>query len=321
MRRVSLLVSVLAFAACAKGAENVPDIQTDSSVADVVGIETEGVDSSTDAGRDATVAETASDAADAVGLDTARETASDTADSSAPDTQPVDTGTDAYEAGPDTYDAGPDTFDAGPWVHTINVDGVKDFHEGTEKFLTTTTGFSAWITWDANNLYVAYEGIDVGSNLSAEKWLLIYIDVDPGGGTGTNTAEQYRTQKPLFPSNFYADHYVRWRTDDLLLGVRSWTGTAWGTGVATGVTRAKTGGYIEFKIPRTTLFPASSSIGIMTYFLNEKDFGEFTWAGLYAGNFTDGYYNTSSNPLQISKYLLADFNLQLPPNDVSRKKP
>ena len=51
--------------------------------------------------------------------------------------------------------------------------------------------------------------------------------------------------------------------------------------------------------------------------LNEtKDF-EATYAGIYAGNFTDGPYTT----IPLTKYLLADFTTATFPNDTSRIKP
>src|SRR6266540_3804182 len=106
-----------------------------------------------------------------------------------------------------------------PYAHTIAIDGANDFAP-SESFTTTSGGYRAYVTWDADHLYVGYEGADVGS---AARWLLVYLDV----GTGVEWltyGRPYGTQRASFPAGFTADHELAMRLD----GWGQTTRYAWG---------------------------------------------------------------------------------------------
>lgn len=315
MRRVIALSASLLLAGCAQGDEDggnavpvvdaQPEVVTvDSTLPDVP------AETSSDAAVDvvdSSVADAPGDTTTDVGVDTdvADTAAADTADTA--DTAPVDTG--APDTGP--VDAGP------PWTRTIAIDGTNDFVAASEKFSTTSTGYDAYVTWDATDIYVGYAGPDIGSSASASKWLFVYLDTDPGMGTGPSSAERYNTQAPRMPTGFGADYYVRWRTDNLDTAIKRWDGSSW-TFATTSVTKSKLGGYVEIKIPRS-MVGGTTRLGLVTFMMNEAGGGEWTYAGLYSGNFVDGY-SSSSTPNLLTKYLLVDLS-SAPPNATSRVKP
>jgi hypothetical protein len=301
MRRVAALSVLFLCAGCAEGDEDSgsavpvrdaqPDVLAIDSTLDDAPV---AIDAATEADADVTTEE----ANDSIAADTIVDSvAPDTADTAVVDTGPVD--------------AGP------PWKHTIVVDGVNDYYLAQEKFQTTSIGYEAFITWDDSNIYVAYTGPDIGSTASPDKWLFVYIDVDPGMATGPASAERYNTQAPKFPTGFGAEFYMRWRTDNTDAAIKKWdsTGASW-TFVTTMGTRQKLGGFVELRIPRSTL-GTSTKFGLVSFMLNEKPAGEWTYAGLYLDNFVDGY--SAAKPL--TKYLLIDTTSPAAPNATSRIKP
>ena len=79
--------------------------------------------------------------------------------------------------------------------------------------------------------------------------------------------------------------------------------------------------FVEIRIPFSALgATAPAKLGVVTFMLNEVSGGESTWAGLWAGSFTDGYFAVAT-PKTIGSYLLADLASPLPPNTISNKKP
>lgn len=305
MRRVALAALLVLPTGCAEGDSGVINVPTfDSAPTDAPVVDSTLDDAATDSAT-----------ADAAGDTTAGETAADSAmDSGILETGALDT------ALPDTADTAVlDTapVDAGPpWSHTVNVDGVNDFYVSSEKFTTTSTGYDAYVTWDTDFIYVGYTGADIGSTATAEKWLFVYLDLDPGMATGQASAERYNTQAPKFPTGFGAEYYLRWRTDNLDTTLKRWDGASWALAPSTGVTKSKLGGFVELKIPRATL-GTSTKFGLVTFMLNERSGGEWTYAGLYSGNFTDNY----SSGMQLTKYLLVDTTSPAPPNATTRIKP
>jgi len=210
----------------------------------------------------------------------------------------------------------------GPWRHTILIDGVNDF-ELAETFSTTTAGYAAYITWDADNLYVGYSGIDIAVDApdSETKWVLVYVDLDPEvlEGGGAPVGERYNTQEPDFPSAFAPEHYYRWKSNDSFEGLRSWTGTGW-TDTAIATDAAVTGEFMELALPRSTLGTLPSFAGVVTLMVNEKDLAEWTYAGLYDGSFTDGYFDADVAAIPITRWLRVDFSATLPPTDPSHMR-
>ena len=222
---------------------------------------------------------------------------------------------DAAGPGPDASD--PDASDpdasAGPYRHTIPVDGVISFTAG-ESFDTTTAGFTAYVTWDETTLYLGYAGADVAAD-DPGKWLLVYLDTDPGGAAGATTGERYNTQTPGFPAGFRADHYYRRQATGGVEDLQSWSGAAWQPAGAA-LDSARAGQVLEAAIPLAALGDPSE-LGLLLLWINETDFLESAYGGLYADSFTDGYHET----VPVSRYLAIDFAAARAPNDPANRRP
>ncbi len=205
----------------------------------------------------------------------------------------------------------------GAWRHTVTIDGVNDFAIA-ETFSTTTAGYAAYVTWDDSQLYVGYAGADIAVDApdSETKWVLIYLDTDPDSATGAATGERYNTQQPGFPSTFHADHYYRWKSNDTFEGLRTFSGTDW-TDTPIDTDAMVTGEFMELALPLATLGDPPA-LSIITLMLNEKNLFEYTYAGLYTGSFTDGYFDADTAPIPITAALHADFATGTPPTDPSR---
>lgn len=204
---------------------------------------------------------------------------------------------------------------AGPYAHAIAIDGTDDFTSGETFGTTSSPSYAARVTWDADRVYVGYSGPDVGGG-SGTKWVFAYVDVDPGAATGATSAQQYNTQASTFPAGFGAELYARWKCDDSLASIEVFGGGSTWTTSATALAHAHAGDFVELAIPRA-LFPGATTLGIVTYMINEQNLSEGTYAGLYAGSFTDGY----ATALPITKYLKVDFSSTKPPNDPANEAP
>jgi hypothetical protein len=203
----------------------------------------------------------------------------------------------------------------GAYQHRIMIDGIDDFLS-SEQFSTTSAGYGARVTWDADNLYVGYAGADLDKTAAdtSTKWLFIYIDVDPGMPSGALASETYNTQGATFPAGFRADFYVRWKCDTTLLTLKQFGGATWTDGAAPPASNV--GAFVEFAIPRSAL-GASTTMSVVTWMINEKNGVESSYAGLYATNFTDGY----AASLALTKFLKIDFAAPRDPNDAANQGP
>jgi hypothetical protein len=199
-----------------------------------------------------------------------------------------------------------------PYRHVITIDGTDDFSP-TELFATTSTSFNARIAWDDVNLYIGYAGPDLSTTTSDanKKWLFVYLDTTAGGET---QSEQYNTQRATFPGTFAADYYVRYKVDGTFASLEHASTGTWST-ASPAPTTAQAGTFVELSIPLSAI-GAGSSLDLVTYMINEKALAEGTFAGLYAGNFTDGY----AMNMQLTAYLHADFTSARVPNDDANKR-
>lgn len=212
---------------------------------------------------------------------------------------------------PDT--APPSEAAVQPYRHVIAVDGTDDFRNG-ELFATTSSTFTARLTWDDQYFYVGYEGPDLATTTSdaGQKWLFVYFDTRPGGEA---LSEQYNTQRAMFPSGFAADTYARYKVDGTFATLQQASNGTW-TQASPAPTTATNGMFAELAIPLSAI-GASTSLDVVTYMINEKALAEGTFAGLYEGNFVDGYATT----MQLTAYLHADFTSANAPNDPANKRP
>lgn len=330
MRNVGLACSLLiavSSLACAEASDDGPADATPifDAPTDVPGIEIGNTDTGTapvDSGTpDTSVADSGADTnvVDSSTVDSGSDTNADSG--SAPDTADTavaDTGSTTDTAVADTAVTDTGASDSGtPYRHTITIDGTNDFTASAEKLSTTTSSYDAFVTWDASNLYIAYTGSDVADTTSTTKWLFVYLDVDPGAGTGATSSEQYATQKHNFASGFGAEHYYAWRTDGLFPQQKAYSGGAWSNATAT-VTANRSGTYVEIKIPFSTFGTTPAKLGVTSFFLNEASSGEWTYAGLYNTSFTDGK-SASSAPKTIANYLRVDLTSTAVPNSGANK--
>jgi len=205
---------------------------------------------------------------------------------------------------------------AGVYSHTITIDGVDDF-VASETFPTTSTGYTARVAWDADNLYIGYSGPDLDPTAldTSTKWMFVYLDLDPDQATGATQSELYNTQRATFPSGFSADLYARWKCDATFDTLEHFDGgDLWST-IATPV-GGHAGDFVEFAIPRAQLGGAQV-VGLVTWMINEKPNFEGSFAGLYADNFVDGY----AQDLSLTGYLKVDFTSTAAPNDPANRAP
>jgi hypothetical protein len=213
-------------------------------------------------------------------------------------------------------DSPPPPDQLGTYRHTIQIDGGDDFAPA-EQFATTSAAYTARVTWDDQAVYVGYSGpdLDPAAADTGTKWMFVYLDVDPGAATGGTTSLRYNTQQATFPSGFGAELYARWRCDATLssLEQRAADGTyaAIGTPIA-----GQAGTFAELAIPRS-LLGGGTSIGLVTWMINEKPGLEGSFAGLFGDNFADGY----SAALPLTRYLRIDFSSPASPNDPANVAP
>ena len=200
-----------------------------------------------------------------------------------------------------------------PYRHVIAVDGVDDF-SNAELFATTSASFTARVTWDDANLYIGYAGPDLSTSTgdADKKWLFVYLDTTSGGEA---QSEQYNTQRALFPSGFAADFYARYKVDGTFTTLEHADNGDWTTATPAPTT-ATSGSFAEIAIPLTSI-GANTTLDLVTYMINEKNLAEGTFAGLYEGNFVDGY----STQMQLSAFLHVDFTSGSAPNDPANKRP
>lgn len=179
--------------------------------------------------------------------------------------------------------------------HTIIIDGNNDFH-ADETFSTSSLGYTAYVTWDANNIYLGYSGSDVGTGQSNFKWIVFYFDTDanlnPLSGSGTSNAIGFNTQNWTLP--FRADYMVQIRTTGGFEALKRFTGSGWVdvTPHNMQIFDNNAANYIEIRIPRASL-NNPTKIYLLGYFINETPFAEWTYASFPDNSLRngDGYKN------------------------------
>jgi len=228
-----------------------------------------------------------------------------------PDTQPTDVATDV------TVDTAPP-----PYRHTVTIDGTNDFNATAEKLTTTTAGFDTYVSWDDNALYFGYVGSDLGAGATANKWVLVYVDVDPGTANGATKTEAYGTQQHTLPSGFAADVYFALKTDESFQQLKKYSAGTWTTVATSGVTfkRTASSNFVEIRIPFSALTATPSRLGVLGFMLNEETTGPWTWAGTWNGSFIDGN-SPIATPKAIGNWLQVDLSSAASPSAAANKKP
>ncbi len=166
---------------------------------------------------------------------------------------------------------------ADPYRHTIFIDGMNDFNAG-EIFQTTSTGYTSYVTWDDDHLFLGYEGPDVGS--SQGRWLLLYLR----GTDGTTTGVPYNTQQPALP--FAAKYHLAWKCDGSYRIFKEYSGT-W-QDVTDPSFVAWSPGFVELSLPWSAL-GGLAGVALVACFINETAGVEWTYAGSPWDCFFDSY--------------------------------
>ena len=166
-----------------------------------------------------------------------------------------------------------------PYAHTIALDGVNDFTTN-ETFQSSSSGYTGYISWDANYLYLGMTGLDIAA-ASATRVVTAYI----GGSPGTTTGLMYNTQQPSLP--FAARYHLAWQTDNTSPKLYVFDGSTWVVSAAT-VDAAKSGSFVEFRIARADL-GSPSSIRVHLCMLSTAAFAEWSYAAVPSLSFVDSY--------------------------------
>jgi len=138
------------------------------------------------------------------------------------------------------------------------------------------------MAWDASHFYVGLEGSDVGLN-SSNRFFTIYLS----GPSGTTQGVAYKGQNPTLP--FSAQWQVHWKGNNTNTRAVTWNGTAWvaDNWVFTGKVH-QTGNFVEMAIPFDKI-GSPSTLSVHLSMINETTGGEWTFAGVPKGSFTDGF--------------------------------
>jgi hypothetical protein len=210
------------------------------------------------------------------------------ADTDADSDADVDTATEGdSDADTDTdTDTDADSDLPAPWRHAATVDGSAAEYGHDETFATSSGG-TAYLTWDDTTLYVAMAHPDVLAG-GPEHWALVYL----GDGTGTTVGESFHTQQPALPTPMSA--LIRRKADGSYDSLETWNGGGWdsapgwlgtdGSAVAEGTTEP----VLELAIPFAA-FGDPAVFDLHLAWVYEGDGSESTYAPIPAGSFTDGY--------------------------------
>lgn len=170
--------------------------------------------------------------------------------------------------------------DAGAPKHVI--DGNDDFLPG-EKFLTSSAGYEAFVTWDDERVYLGMSGGDIGSGRS-DCWVLVYI----GGAGGTTSGLEYGgTQKPALP--FPAAYHVRWKADGKYTNGQRWDGAGWVEAAGAGLVPVamQKGTFMEMSIKRAAIGDPSK-LQIHLSMLIEGGGQDWSYSAVPSTSFVDG---------------------------------
>lgn len=200
------------------------------------------------------------------------------------------------------------------YAHTITFDGAigADEYAATETFGTSSsaTGYNTKVTWDADNLTIAYTGPDVSSTSdAADKLLVLYVGDANHPIQGTRTGVTYGNIHYTLP--FSATYVINWQSDWNNFNNARWTGSSWSWTNPLGMTQATSTGInqlarnlnnstLEMRIPRAAL--GTNKVNLLWHFVNKKPNGQWTYGMAPASTGTDG----NSSNIVFSRYYTLD---------------
>lgn len=201
---------------------------------------------------------------------------------------------------------------------TEPIDGNNTFNNSYEKFNTTRTQITSFVTWDKDYVYIAFSGSTPNGSLTDNSRAIhIYIDSDPQLnpilGTGTTSGDSWLWNPSLpFSANY---HYV-FKTSDNTQVKRKFNGGGWGNfDFATDNWKNTTANYWELRIARSGI-GNPNQISIVAY-VEEDWTGGSAWisGGLPEGLFTNT--QTQGNITFNNKFLNINFLDKIAPNSTA----
>jgi hypothetical protein len=182
-----------------------------------------------------------------------------------------------------TQDDGGTTEEDSGGTTTHKIDGVNDFKDATDKFITSSAGYEGFVAWDSKNLYLGMSGTDIGAGASATKWVLVYVD---GGAQTTQTGQSYGGQQPTLP--FAASFHVGLKTDLSFTNKQKWDGGNWvDAGFSFVPVAARKNSFLEVAIPLAAL-GNPTKVKVHVSMINEASGGEWTYSAMPSTSITDG---------------------------------
>lgn len=178
--------------------------------------------------------------------------------------------------------------------HTVAPLNGNNYFTTNDRFLTTSSssGYTNWMTWDSNYLYVGYYGADVYSGNAAYK-LAVYLSTNTN--TGTAYGVWYLGQQAVLP--FRADFVFNFLCDDTW-GSAVWTGTAWNWSAppfsfTSGTDLYRNGSFLAFRIPRSAL-GGRNYLDAYVQFVKAVSGSEWSYGGVPYDTFADGDHSVRS---------------------------
>jgi hypothetical protein len=188
-----------------------------------------------------------------------------------------------------------------PYSHTIVIDGVNDFTPG-ERFTTSTSGYNAYVSWDAQNLYVGSSGAGIGNS---KHWLLVYLQCGVGG---SHTGVRFNTQEPGLP--FAATHLFAWKGDNVTRLLFNYNDSAGWNVISTSAVTAQRPGQFEEAAIQLNSLGNPNTLRMAAFWINETQWQEWSYSAMPSTAFRDGY-----DP-NVTTSLFLDFRSANSPNPV-----
>jgi hypothetical protein len=195
-----------------------------------------------------------------------------------------------------------------PWSFAPTLDGELGEWDARTSFPTSSGGGTrAYVSWDAEHLYLAAQHPDVGSG--PQHWLVVTLgDGAAGGRSGTQLNDQ------LPELAFPATTLLRWKSDGSWHSRLDWGGAAWGDRplwLGTEGSAIATDGdtSVEIRLPRASL-SIEDGLVVHLHWVFEGE-PSSSYAATPASSFTDG-----DDP-NLTAWLAFDLSGSAPPNQVT----
>lgn len=177
-------------------------------------------------------------------------------------------------------------FIASGYSVDIDIDGINDFI-AEDMLLTTTSGYTNWIRWGTNYIFIGYYGDDIDANVS-DKRLIVYLSTN--ADTGTAYGLRFWAQRPVLP--FKADFIIEYNsTNSWRSG--TWDGSVWNWDDPFTLTSSDlmtSGNFLEMRIAKADLSD-TPFLAIYAQFMSSNS----TYGAIPPDTLSDGSSGNPSN--------------------------